>query len=39
MDATKSITECTLVTNDKNENINAEKFAAFLLWAYPQKIN
>lgn len=36
MDATKSITECTLVTNDKNENINAKKFAAFLLWAYPR---
>ena len=36
MDATKSITECTLVTNDKNENINAKSFAAFLLWAYPR---
>ena len=34
MDATKSITECTLVTNDKNENINAKNFATFLLWAY-----
>ena len=35
MDAKKSITECTLVTNTDNGRSSAENFAAFLLWAYP----
>ena len=39
MDAKKSIGECTLVTNNMNDLKSAEIFAAFLLWAYPMKID
>lgn len=39
MDATKSIIECNLVINANEEDVMAENFTAFLLWAYPDKTN
>ena len=37
MEATKSITECTLVLNDEEVEITSKNFTSFLIWAYQKK--
>ena len=34
IEATKSITECTLILNTEQTDVTAENFTSFLLWAY-----